>query len=59
MNIWYPVTMRDAPTINATWNAGSNPVNQSTKQYAHVEVDIGSNSANANLTSFSASAELT
>ena len=59
MNIWYPVTMRDAPTINATWNAGSNPVNQSTKQYAHVEVDIGSNSANASLTSFSASAELT
>ena len=58
-NVWFPVTMRDTPTISATWNAGTNPAYQTNTQYAHVEVNIGSNSASASLTSFSASAELT
>ena len=59
MNIWFPVTMRDTPTINATWSTGTSPTNLSTKQYANVCINIGSNSTSANLTGFSASAELT
>ncbi len=59
MNIWFPVTMRDTPTINATWSTGTSPTNLSTKQYANVCINIGSNSTSASLTGFSASAELT
>lgn len=59
INIWFPVTMRDAPTINVTWSTGTNPTNLSNTQYAHCEVDIGAANTLASLTSFSASAELT
>lgn len=59
MNIWFPVTMRDTPTIDATWSTGTSPTNLSTKQYANVCINIGSNSTSASLTGFSASAELT
>ena len=56
--LWWKVEMRAAPTITATWAAGSNNVGANTTTGAWIYSAVGDTTTGRNLNSWNASAEL-
>jgi len=56
--LWWEVQMRSAPTVTATWSAGSNNVGSNTITGAWVYSGVGDTTTGRNLNSWTASAEL-
>jgi hypothetical protein len=56
--LWWEVQMRSAPTVTATWSAGSNNIGANTVSGAWVYSGVGDTTTSRNLSSWAATAEL-